>query len=146
MCRRWCRPTIRRHLRGRVIRRWWLNLRPVNRHFPHSTGLHNTWPLDTHFFHLVHQLDSKPVVSSETEQFVLVVGFVEENDVHRDAVALINSLHLGQNLRLVVSLVLETELQHAVLELFDLGFRGAEFDFQVDRIREVVRSPLVEDE
>ena len=121
------------------------NLRPIHRHILPSTGGHETGSLDAHVVHLMHQLCGELVVPSKPQQLVLEVALVEEDDVHVDTINLVDGSHFRDNLRTVITLVLDAELEHAGLEFFDLGFGGAEAERQVDGVGKTLAATLVED-
>lgn len=69
--------------------------------------------------HLVHELGGELVVALETEEFILEVGLVEEDDVKGDGVHFVDGADFGDDTWEVVALVLEDELKHAGFQLFD---------------------------
>lgn len=69
--------------------------------------------------HLVHELGGELVVALETEELVLEVGLVEEDDVERDGVHFVDGADFGDDAWEVVALVFEDELEHAGFQLFD---------------------------
>jgi hypothetical protein len=111
-----------------------LDLGPVQRHVLHAAGLDETRCLETHVVHLVHELDGELVVPVQTEQLVLIVALVEEDDVHGDAADLVDGLHLGDDARRVVTLILQAKVEHARLELLDLRLGRPEAELQVDGV------------
>lgn len=100
----------RERSRGRrlLIVRWRRgNWDVVERIILRTTGLRLAGTLDAELLHLVHQLGRELVVALETEEFILVVGLVEEDDVERHRIDLIDSPDFTDDPRQVVALVLE---------------------------------------
>jgi len=94
----------------------------------------------------MHELHNELVMTIQAQQLVLVVALVEEHDVHRHTVDLVNGLDLGYDAWLVIAFVLEAEIRHSGLEFFDLRLCGAKSQFQIDRICQGITATLVEDE
>lgn len=86
------------------------------------------------------------VAALETEEFVLPVGFVEEDDVELEPVDFLDGAEFGEDVGLVFALLLGDEFEEDVAELFDLLERCAELDDDGDGFGEGSRSTVVEDE
>lgn len=67
----------------------------------------------------MHELGGELVVALETEEFVLEVGLVEEDDVECNGVHFVDGADFGDDTGEVVALVFEDELEHASFEFFD---------------------------
>lgn len=102
--------------------------------------------LDAEEGHLVHELGGELVVALETEEFVLEVGLVEEDDVERDRVHLVDGADFGDDAGQVVALVVEDEFEHAGFQLFDDAGWCAEAEDKFDWVGETAGPALVENE
>lgn len=96
--------------------------------------------------HLVHELGGELVVALETEELVLEVGLVEEDDVERYRVHLVDGADFGDDTGEVVALVIEDEFEHAGFQLFDDAGWCTEAEDEFDWVGETAGPALVEDE
>lgn len=80
-------------------------------------GLSGTF--NTQLGHLVHEFGRELIVALKSEQLVLEVGLVEEDDVQGDRVYLIDGPYFTDDPGLVIALVLDDKLQHTSFKFLD---------------------------
>ena len=86
------------------------------------------------------------VAALQSEQFVLPVGLVEEDDVEFEPVDFLDGAQFGQDVGLVLALLGGDKLEEHVAELLDLLERCTELDNDGDGFGEGTRSTVVKDE
>lgn len=88
----------------------------------------HSWSFDAKFAHGNHHSADELVATLETEELILPVGFVEEDNVESDGVAFIDGAEFGKNVLLVFAIFGCDELEESFAESIDLVKSGAELD------------------
>ena len=130
---------------GRILRR-----RPLMRD-KHRIGVLisrqvHARALDADLLQADHEVADELVAALKTQQLVLPVGLVEEDDVERDGEVFGHFTQLRQDVAVELALFGADELEEPVAELLDLLEGGAELDDDGDGLGEGPGAALVQDE
>lgn len=88
----------------------------------------HAWTFHADFVHCDHHGADEFISALETEEFVLPVGFVEEDNVQSDGMSLEDSSEFCKDVLLVLAVFRTYEFEEAVAESVDLFNGGTEFD------------------
>lgn len=79
----------------------------------------SAWAFDAKFLHRDHQSTDELVAPLETQQLILPIGLVEEDNVHRNGVRFCDSADFREDIALIFTFLVFDKFEKALAEIFD---------------------------
>ena len=108
----------------------------VHREFLLCTSKTHTWSLDAKLLHSDHHGANELVPALKTEQLILPIGLIKEDDVKSDGMCLEDCSQFRENVLLVLTILLSDEFEETLAESIDLFDSSAKFDGYWNSFRE----------